>query len=163
MLRDENHLEVLELDPIPPAQATAVQLLPSRAQAVDRILRGTALGVLGTGACWVANLPLLGSRVANMFLAFGGLTIAGIGLGIVGFAAIHLARFGGKRGPWILGGVGAVGLSIISWTIGLLLGSDWLALGGAMGLVGSVGLVVLLAIGFVIEWARSSVDAVASS
>jgi len=163
MLRDESQLEVMEPDLTPPVRASEVQLLPSRAQAVDRILRGTALGVLGTGACLVANLQLLGSRVADMLLVIGGLTVAGIGLGIVGFAAIHLARFGGKRGPWILGGVGAAGLSIISWTAGVLLGFDWLALVGSMGLVGSVGLVVLLVIGFIIEWARSREDVGASS
>jgi len=129
-------------------------LQASRVVAVDRVFKGGALGVLGGGLFTLGANGVFGLGTTGLVLTLGGMVVGGVGCVLVGLAASHLAKFGGRRGALTLAAVGGVGVSTSAWVLSLFLRSEWLALGGSMGFVASVGLVVLLVVGFLIQWAR---------
>lgn len=133
------------------------KLTVSRSIAVDRVFRGGLLTLAGLASfgLGIANF----SYVASYIFGFTGIAVAGVGLGMIGAAARHFARFGSRRVTLALGATVGLGVSVILWGLGALgpVLEQWpvlwrLQFPATLSLLGFSLLIFLLTFGALLRW-----------
>lgn len=121
------------------APASVPEIVASREAAVSRVFKGSALALLGITMGLGADLANV--AMSSVLLLGGGLAAAG--LSMIGRAARHLWRYGGRLEASLLTAFGGLGAGVLSSTVGeSLLTLGVLELPGqvltAVGIVGTL-------------------------
>ena len=132
----------------------------SRATAVSRVFSGSVSSLLGIGGIvgavsTTAALSYVAGAIGSAFL--------GLGLGLIGSAAVHLIRYGKPRVALTLGATAGLGVSIVVWGLTTLAPVIdrfpllyRLNLPATISVLGFATAILLLVLGAVLRWIAES-------